>query len=375
MVKETLFYDILGVEPTATPEQIKKAYYLQARRVHPDKNPNDPDAAQKFQTLGEAYQVLSNPQQREAYDRIGKASVQMEGMVDPVALFGMMFGSDKFEEYIGQLKMASIAGLAMEGAQEDLLAKLKDAQKERESKLVTFLVERICGYGDGEKKVKFVEWAKEEAQRLAGAAIEDDSVRFEADMLRTIGWIYERRGATFLSKNPLYLGMPLVAEWMRQTGHAVKTQVSAAAGAVQLMSMQDDLVKHLGGGQDISEEQLSAFIDSKQKLVLESLWKLNVADIEGTLVSVCDKVLSEPNVDHDTLKLRARALKKLGSIFQAAAPKSGRQTIHTESRGQIAGNSDSARASTSEAPTSKGFFGMASQSSPTTPLRGPYDAA
>jgi hypothetical protein len=63
------YYARLGVQPSASPEEIRAAYREKAQETHPDHNPDDPEAADQFQRVKEAYQVLHDPERREAYDR------------------------------------------------------------------------------------------------------------------------------------------------------------------------------------------------------------------------------------------------------------------------------------------------------------------
>lgn len=73
------YYEILGVERSASQEDVKRAYRKMALKYHPDRNPNDDGAEHRFKEAAEAYEVLSDPQKRQRYDRFGHAGVRGNG--------------------------------------------------------------------------------------------------------------------------------------------------------------------------------------------------------------------------------------------------------------------------------------------------------
>src|SRR5215218_8549666 len=76
MAKED-FYQVLGIKKDAKPEEIKKAYRRLARKYHPDVNPGDKSAEERFKKITEAHEILSDEKKRKVYDRFGQYSDQL----------------------------------------------------------------------------------------------------------------------------------------------------------------------------------------------------------------------------------------------------------------------------------------------------------
>src|SRR5436190_1088269 len=99
--KKRDYYEVLGVGRNASEEDVKRAYRKLAVKFHPDKNPDDPHAEDKFKELGEAYDVLMDSDKRVAYDRFGHAAFAQGsagfggGFHDPFDIFREVFGGGR----------------------------------------------------------------------------------------------------------------------------------------------------------------------------------------------------------------------------------------------------------------------------------------
>ncbi|XRB13847.1 J domain-containing protein [Pseudoscourfieldia marina] len=347
-VKDSSLYDTLGVEPNATQSELKKAYYNLARSLHPDKNPNDPEAHQRFQRIGEAYQILSNPETRDKYDKSGMDAVsgeQGDQLMDPGLFFGMLFGSDRFDHLVGRLQLATVFACGGDIDRDSL----KELQRRREIRLAANLAGLLERYVAGDV-TGFEEAMRAEADELRKAS-------FGATLLHVLGTVYflagSRYGGTIFEDG---------LNAMRERGHVAAQQARAASSAMSLFSAyrkaSKDIPKKKGAsgeesaggtaadggtstntdpaataaadgadadadaskddeGDSAEETAAAAAANAALPAILDTLVRVNVLDVERAARHACSRVLYDGGVPREVRKARAHGLVILGNIFKA----------------------------------------------------------
>ncbi len=153
------FYEVLGVDRNASPDEMKRAYRKLAMRHHPDRNPDDKTAEQKFKQVSEAYDVLKDDQQRAAYDRYGHAAFERGSAGAGAGGFGFRAGGfgdifeEMFSEFMGGRDRGRSGATRGSDLRYNLQINLEEAYKGKEAtiRVPTTVSCESCGGSGAEK--------------------------------------------------------------------------------------------------------------------------------------------------------------------------------------------------------------------------------
>ncbi|GAA5824841.1 hypothetical protein JCM3770_001139 [Rhodotorula araucariae] len=365
---ETEYYDLLGLPVTCTPEDVKKAYRRLAIRYHPDKNPDDPTAADRFKEIAVAYTTLSDAKLRKQYNEFGKSRKDggdADEMVDPEAIFSTLFGGERFQDIIGTISLGSEMKSAMQADEDEeesaasasgtvataggekgsKVAKVpltpeqearKKAKEEQEARLhaekVKVREERVkhLAIKLRDKLALYSEQAQgeEDGQIAEGVrtmwSIEAEELKKESygvELLHAVGLVYTMKSKHFLaSTGPIPFGVGGWFHAAKSTAHILNATVSTVRSAYALKDVYEAIQKAEQSG--LPEEEKRKLEDKAAQMGLHALFKGAKLEVESVVREVCDRLLltlapEEANIPVATLRKRAVALGILGEVYCA----------------------------------------------------------
>jgi len=324
-VADTSYYDALEIAPDTEPSKIKRQYYVLARKYHPDRvGEDDKVAAEKFKGIAEAYQVLHDPELRAKYDAKGKEGLSPDrtdvadspSNADPALLFAFLFGSDKFDDYVGRLAMATSALVADSPTIGQKEARI--VQQRRVTRLAIKLAERLKIWTEEDYDAAKAIWES--------ASTDLSQASYGIELVHLIGKVYSLSAHQFLGATDSGVGLPSIAKWAK--GHKAKMEKSADSNknkregliaGMKMMTMQQKAAQDLAEAKTEEErkEKEAAMEDLQITGMLSVMWTTTVVDITATLHEVAQMVLHDQCVHKDTRKKRAYGLKNMGEIFMA----------------------------------------------------------
>lgn len=278
-VKDTLYYDKLGVSSNASPEEIKKGYYKQAAKYHPDANPNNPEAIEQFKSVALAYEVLSDKEKRKMYDAVGESVVT--GEEDPMKAFQQLLGLAAFESMIGKPLFALVM---TETDLEDMGASAKEEMRE-------MLLENLIGRLDDFDERKIHSHMNE--------LLQIDSPYVEKTF-HALADVYERA----IQRSTC--GMFGVFKGAKQS---VSSQINFMKALNALQSSRSDLEKAQNEGK---------MAQDAQDIFLTRLFNVYVSEFEGLVYKVALTALTDKEVRSEVRSQRIENLRRISKIYKSA---------------------------------------------------------
>lgn len=360
MVKDTAFYDVLGVSPDATPSEIKKAYRKKAMQTHPDKHPDDPDAQAKFQEVGEAYQVLNDPDLRKRYDEFGKDdAVPQQGFEDAEEYFTAMFGGDGFKDWIGDFSLfkelneatemmgedpsASATGAGTDGAtsangdgsnmvkhdgkteaakpgklSKEQKEKLMEMEKKRRAEMAVQVEElakklndKLLKYTLAVKGGHLDEFSKKLDQEIEELKLES----FGLELLYLIARIYKTKANNYLMAKKTF-GFSKIFTSTRDNARSVKSAYNLLSTGMEAQRTMEQMSK-------VDEDTLDQYEKAKFEqdmagAALGVMWAMNKFELERKLKDVCNSVLNDKSVPSKERQEKAKGMLYISSKFASA---------------------------------------------------------
>lgn len=325
------YYELLGVGPKATAREIKKAYFRKAKDVHPDKNPNNPEANEEFLRLHHAYSTLSDDKLRAEYDKYGRTSDSQVSMFDAKVFFAVLLDSESVELYVGELqvsyyinKLMELVALAQSAEanqeafevlmgmsfEDDTLRRQVEIAKNLLTFVDDFVAEKIL-------REEFVTKCSVHAQTIAQSA-------FGREFLTMIGRALKLESDIYLGySNPLDYPLGLISS-VRRTAGGIRQKWAALSKTLHLGHRLYEIGANETASTNVhgSSKEEGVHLDPedlKQLLpdLLDMAWAYIARDVAKTLAGACRRLFHDA-VGQATRRRRARAVKLLGQAMLAA---------------------------------------------------------
>jgi len=328
-VKDTRYYDVLGVDTNASQSQIKRAYYKAAKVLHPDKNP-DANSAEKFRAISVAYQVLSDDKKRARYNRQGASESDGDSMeIDPLLFFSVLLGSDLVQDYVGDIGIASFVdsiyrlsqGVAEGFDPRDLWVDTNLSQQKRRVDIASNMRKRVEPYvrGDDSAREEFISQCQMEAEKIA-------KTTFGPVFLIAIGDALVLQSDEYIGQHDTPLGVGGHLASLRRLGYGLSASLKTGKGFLAVAKQGLAAYRSSDGAQMFADQvskdaQAQLLIEIGEKTlpsVLEFVWQLIANDIRKTLKYACTKLFADAGATSKEERLqRAKAVNVIGKTFQS----------------------------------------------------------